>query len=107
MVGFRVFDVGLLVLWLVWFFRLREDDDKDDDGGHGGGGPQPERPVGPGGGGLSLPLGRFKPAGHVRDGHGWDKRPRRARRGEPAVPGVVPRIRRPEVPVPVHRRARD
>ena len=26
MVGFRVFDVGLLVLWLVWFFRLRNDD---------------------------------------------------------------------------------
>jgi hypothetical protein len=25
MVGFRVFDVGLLVAWLIWFFRLRDD----------------------------------------------------------------------------------
>ena len=24
MVGFRVFDVGLLVVWLIWFFRLRD-----------------------------------------------------------------------------------
>ncbi len=31
MVGFRVFDVGLLIVWLVWFFRLRDDDDADDD----------------------------------------------------------------------------
>ena len=37
MVGFRVFDVGLLILWLVWFFRLRDDDDdQTDDGGPGG-----------------------------------------------------------------------
>ena len=27
MVGFRVFDVGLLVVWLIWFFRLRDDGD--------------------------------------------------------------------------------
>ena len=36
MVGFRVFDVGLLVVWLVWFFRLRDDGPEppeDDDGG--------------------------------------------------------------------------
>ena len=26
MVGLRVFDVGALIVWLVWFFRLREDD---------------------------------------------------------------------------------
>ena len=24
MVGFRLFDVGLLVAWLVWFFRLEQ-----------------------------------------------------------------------------------
>ena len=50
MVGLRVFDIGALVVWLVWFFRLRDDDD-DADGGHGGGGNtpgarQPERPPG-------------------------------------------------------------
>ena len=30
MVGFRVFDVGLLIVWLVWFFRLRDDDDSSE-----------------------------------------------------------------------------
>ena len=25
MVGFRVFDVGLLIVWLIWFFRLRDN----------------------------------------------------------------------------------
>ena len=53
MVGFRVFDVGLLVIWLVWFFRLRDDDDdsRGDDGGGGEGpGPRGGRD-GPGGGG--------------------------------------------------------
>ena len=45
MVGLRVFDIGALVVWLVWFFRLRDDDD-DADGGHGGGGntPEPDNP---------------------------------------------------------------
>ena len=39
MVGFRIFDVGLLIdVWLVWFFRLRDDDDPSDDDGPGGGG---------------------------------------------------------------------
>ena len=41
MVGFRVFDVGLLIVWLVWFFRLRDDDGPADDEGPGGGGPDP------------------------------------------------------------------
>ena len=59
MVGFRVFDVGLLVIWLIWFFRLRDDDDdsRGDDGGGGEGpGPRGGRD-GPGGGGIKLPLG--------------------------------------------------
>ena len=52
MIGFRVFDVGLLVLWLVWFFRLRDDDDDStDDGPGGGGGPGPTPDDGPSGGG--------------------------------------------------------
>jgi hypothetical protein len=37
MVGLRVFDIGALVVWLVWFFKLR--DDEDDEGGGGPGGP--------------------------------------------------------------------
>ena len=40
MVGLRVFDIGALIVWLVWFFKLR--DDEDDDGG-GGGGRGPDR----------------------------------------------------------------
>ena len=39
MVGLRVFDIGALVVWLVWFFKLR--DDEDDEGGGGPGGPGP------------------------------------------------------------------
>ena len=61
MVGFRVFDVGLLIVWLIWFFRLRDDDDdsRGDDGGGGEGpGPRPKGD-GPGGDGIRLPLGRW------------------------------------------------
>src|SRR3954471_23434110 len=57
MVGFRVFDVGLLILWLVWFFRLRDDDDSTDDDGPGGGGPDTPPDNGPGGGGMRPPAG--------------------------------------------------
>ncbi|MEA2308564.1 MAG: hypothetical protein QOI65_850, partial [Thermoleophilaceae bacterium] len=64
MVGFRVFDVGLLIVWLVWFFRLRDDDDSSEDEGPGGGGGPPLSPDrGPGGGGMRLPLGRARQAG--------------------------------------------
>jgi hypothetical protein len=62
MVGFRVFDVGLLIVWLIWFFRLRDDDDDDSKGDDGGGGEGPDpRPGkdGPGGDGIRLPLGRW------------------------------------------------
>ncbi len=77
MVGFRVFDVGLLVVWLIWFFRLRDDGD-DPPGDDGGGGegpvPQPGR-GGPGGDGIRFPLGRW-PLGRGRDrGHGTPARP--------------------------------
>jgi hypothetical protein len=107
MVGFRVFDVGLLIVWLIWFFRLRDDgDDSHGDDGGGGEGPGP-RPGhdGPGGDGLRLPLGRWHPGPRrVRD----DSRPpgKLRRRGpEPAIPGPLPsRVRRPHSPIPVHRR---
>jgi len=81
MVGFRVFDVGLLIAWMVWFFRLRDDGDdlppEDEDGGGGGGGQ--DRPRGPrdgGGGGLRLPLpfGPFSQGWRRRDGHRPDHR---------------------------------
>ena len=72
MVGFRVFDVGLLIVWLVWFFRLRDDDDRPDDDGPGGGGPEPDPENDPGGGGLGKPLGRLGQGG-------WRNRDHRSR----------------------------
>ena len=70
MVGFRVFDVGLLVVWLIWFFRLRDDgDDSPGEDGGGGEGPGPARgatgPAATASGCRSArwPLGR----GRVRD----------------------------------------
>jgi hypothetical protein len=104
MVGFRVFDVGLLILWLVWFFRLRDDDDStDDDGPGGGGGPEKPTDRGPGGGGLRLPLGRVKAGRRQRDHRG--RRSRRPRRGAEPLPQPSPaRVRRPAAPQPAHRR---
>ena len=52
MVGLRVFDIGALIVWLVWFFRQRDDED-DDGGGPGGGGHGPDQ--GDPGGGPPLP----------------------------------------------------
>ena len=43
MVGLRVFDVGALIVWLVWFFRLRDDDGDDGDDFRGGPG-EPDEP---------------------------------------------------------------
>jgi hypothetical protein len=104
MIGFRVLDVGLLVVWLVWFFRLRDDDDSDGGGGPGGEGPEPEPTGDPGGGGLVLPLGQFRSGArrvrdHVRPNHSVP------RRGSEPLPAPTPaRVRRPSTPSPVHRR---
>lgn len=99
MVGFRVFDVGLLIAWLVWFFRLRDDgaDPPDEGGGGGGGGdgrgPKPRR--GPGGGGLRLPLGRWEPGDwRRRDGHRPSPR-RHGRSGRPIPRPLPARVRFP------------
>ena len=108
MVGFRVFDVGLLIVWLIWFFRLRDDDDdsRGDDGG-GGEGPGPPRPGhdGPGGDGIRLPLGRWHPGkGRVKD-HSPPARVPRRRGGDRPLPSPSPaRVRRPgRSPAPSHR----
>ena len=101
MVGFRVFDVGLLIVWLIWFFRLRDDGDEPpgDDGGGGGEGPgRGPRRDGPGGGGLMVPLGRFSPGRRVRDHGGRSSRGRR-RGAEPLTPRPLPaRVRQPRRP---------
>lgn len=104
MVGFRVFDVGLLVLWLVWFFRLRDDED-DSPGDDGpGGGPGPGSSDGPGGGGLGKRIGRARPGrGRLRD-HPRPRRTGRRRGAEPLPPVQPARVRRPALPLPAHRR---
>jgi hypothetical protein len=95
MIGLRVFDVGALIVWLVWFFRLRDDDDSDDGGGGEGKAPEPPKPRGPGG--LKLPLPDADPWPSRRRDHGGDLRPApfTARRGVPEpVPARAPMKRR-------------
>ena len=104
MVGFRVFDVGLLIVWLIWFFRLRDDDDdsRGDDGGGGEGpGPRP-RDDGPGGDGIRLPLGRLGTRARTRPRALRPGAGRTAAGAEPRVPSPA-RVRRPRSPVPTHR----
>jgi hypothetical protein len=97
MVGLRVFDIGALIVWLVWFFRLRDDDDGDDGFGRGdGGAPEPEpEPSGPGG--LRLPLPDAQPWPMRRRDHGGDRHgvPQTSRRGVPEpIPARAPVKRR-------------
>ena len=96
MVGLRVFDVGALVVWLVWFFRLRDDDDDDGDDFRRGEEepPQPE-PSGPPG--LRIPLPDAAPWPARRRDHRGDihHAPAPSRRGVPApVPARAPVKRR-------------
>jgi hypothetical protein len=104
MVGFRIFDVGLLIVWLVWFFRLRDDDDQADDDGPGGGGQGPAPRKGPGGGGLGRPLGRMEQGAWRSRGRHMPRRSPRVRGPEPLPTPSPSRIRRPRPPVPAHRR---
>jgi hypothetical protein len=97
MVGLRVFDIGALIVWLVWFFRLRDDDDGDDDFRRGDDdAPDPEpSPTGPGG--LRLPLPDAEPWPVRRRDHGGDRHPdpQTPRRGIPEpVPARAPVKRR-------------
>jgi hypothetical protein len=99
MVGVRVLDVALLVGWLVWFFRLRDEGDDSGGGPGGGGGPEPSTdPPSPGGPRLELPLPDARPwPTRLRD-HGSSRaRPTFARRGAPVRP-----VRIPAAP-PIHR----
>jgi len=108
MVGFRVFDVGLLIAFLVWFYRLRDDgsDPPEDEGGGGGGGPDRRPRTDPGGGGLRLPLGRVPTGrGRFRDGHRPPRTPLRRRPAPPAPRPLPARVRSPGAPARVPRRS--
>ena len=94
MVGLRVFDIGALIVWLVWFFKLRDDDDDEggDDGGHGG---APADPPPGDGGGLRLPLPDAEPWPTRRRDHGGDRAPATAPAHRPAQPRTPARPRVP------------
>jgi hypothetical protein len=95
MVGLRVFDVGALIVWLVWFFRLRDDPDDDGGGPGGSGGPEtpPPPPEGPPGDGVPLP-----------DAAPWPRR-RRDHAGDRAPATVPARRTRPSPAEPVRYRS--
>jgi len=100
MVGFRVFDLGLLVLWLVWFFRLRDDGDEPPEDDDDGPGREPDDRGPRDGGGMRMPTGRWGGGRRVRDHGGRRPRPRRRGPAQP-VPGPVPsRVRHPRSPLP-------
>src|SRR5215211_6854185 len=103
MVGLRVFDLGALIVWLVWFFRHREDDDDgDDDRDWRRDAPDepPPSPTGPGG--LELPLPEAEQARRrVRDHTG--ERPAATPPARRQLPEPAPT----RVPAePTHRPAR-
>jgi hypothetical protein len=105
MVGFRIFDVGLLVLWLVWFFRLRDDDAGPNDDGNDddGGGPPLDPPPPSSGGGLGLLVPGTLRAGSRRRDHTLAPTPSRWRGGQPMIRPQPTRVRRPQ-PLPVRVR---
>jgi hypothetical protein len=89
MVGLRVFDIGALVVWLVWFFRQRDDEDDEGGGGPGGGR----------GGGAGGP----KPGPPLPDADPWPERRRDHLGDRPSAT----RPSRPHVtPEPARRRVR-
>ena len=104
MIGFRVLDVGLLVVWLVWFFRLRDDDDSDGWRRSRRRGSRAR---------AQRRSWRWRPRPPARRFHSAPAasattcRPRHSvpRRGSEPLPAPSPaRVRRPPTPSPVHRR---
>lgn len=97
MIGLRVVDVGALVVWLVWFFRLRDDesDDGDDDGGGGSDTKRPE--PGPPGPSIELPEDARPWSRRLRDGCSPRRAGRPARRQRQSHPRRAPV--RPRTPV--------
>jgi len=93
LVGLRVFDLGGMIVWLIWFLRHDSGgaDPDDEGGGGGGGGSQPQDRPKPGGPGLDLPIADSGPwPTRLRD-HGSARRP---------VPGVASPAWRRRAPRP-------
>lgn len=98
-VGLRVFDVGALIVWLVWFFKLRDDEDDDageDDDFRRDDDRRPRQPPPPSGPpDLELPKPDADPWPHRRRDHLGDRRPSSAPARPPAVPRRTPARRVP------------
>ena len=99
MVGLRVFDVGALIVWLVWFFKLRDDQDddpSDDDDFRRDDDREPREPPPPvGPPGLELPKPDADPWPRRRRDHAGDRRPASSPARSPAVPERAPARRTP------------
>jgi hypothetical protein len=96
LVGLRVFDLGGMIAWLVWFFRRGGGpDEREDDGGGGGGGRRPPEAPRPPGPGLDLPIADAGPwPTRLRD-HGSARRPAAPPRVAPPPWRRSPRPRQP------------
>jgi hypothetical protein len=96
LVGLRVFDLGGMLIWLIWF--LRHDSgpgENEDEGGGGGGGTLPSSRPKPGGPGLDLPIADSNPwPTRLRD-HGSARRPVPSPRVAPPSWRRAPRPRQP------------
>ena len=90
MVGLRVFDIGALIVWLVWFFRLRDDDDDDATTAAAAAATRPS-PTARGPGGLRLPLPDSQPWPTRRRDHLGDLHPPRVRPPRHPPAGAGPR----------------
>jgi len=78
MVGLRVFDVGALIVWMVWFFRLKDDDEDDPSDGEDfrRGADEPvDPPPSAGPPDLELPRPDAEPWPARRRGHEGDRAP--------------------------------
>ena len=93
LVGFRVIDLGALIVWMVWFYRQcdKDDDESSGDDFRRSGDQDDQPPVSPsGGGGLDLPLPDAAPWPTRRRDHGDVAPVARPARRQPAEPSREP-----------------
>ena len=93
LVGFRVIDLGALIVWMVWFYRQcdKDDDEPGGDDFRRSGDQDVEPPVPPSrGGGLDIPLPDAAPWPTRRRDHGDVAPAARPARRQPAEPQRTP-----------------
>jgi len=97
MVGLHGLGMGALVVWLVWFFRLRDSDDDEGEDSRGDGGSRPEPQPDRGPGGMPVPLPDAAPWPGRRRDHEGDRGVAPVPRRHRGVPEPVP-ARAPAAP---------